>query len=83
MVEPRPAVATVGFVDDYCNYYQALFSDVRNFEAFKFLHIGMISELPVNPCQQLPVVLDCLMPNLYTIFCKTPHGRLKAYERGD
>ncbi len=46
MVEPRPAVATVGFVDDYCNYYQALFSDVRNFEAFKFLHIGMISELP-------------------------------------
>lgn len=45
MVEPRPAVATVGFVDEYCNYYQELFSDVRNFEAFKFLHIGMISEL--------------------------------------
>lgn len=45
MVEPRPAVATVGFVDDYCNHYQNLFSDVRNFETFKFLHIGMISEL--------------------------------------
>ena len=46
MVEPRPPVATVDFVDDYCNHYQDLFSDVRNFEAFKFLHIGMISELP-------------------------------------
>lgn len=46
MVEPRPAVATVGFADDYCNHYQDLFADVRNFEAFKFLHIGMISELP-------------------------------------
>ena len=46
MVEPRPAVPTVGFVDDYCNHYQDLFSDVRNFEAFKFLHLGIISELP-------------------------------------
>lgn len=46
MVEPRFPVATIGFVDDYCNHYQNLFADVRNFEAFKFLHIGMISELP-------------------------------------
>ena len=46
MVEPRPAVATVGFVDEYCNHYQDLFSDVRNFEAFKFLVLGMLSEIP-------------------------------------
>jgi SRSO17 transposase len=46
MVEPRPPITTVSFIDDYCNHYQDLFSDVRNFEAFKFLHIGMISELP-------------------------------------
>ncbi|WP_281168572.1 hypothetical protein [Chroococcidiopsis thermalis] len=29
MVEPRPAVTTVGFVDDECNDYQDLFGDVR------------------------------------------------------
>jgi SRSO17 transposase len=46
MVEPRPPVTTVGFVDDYCNHYQDLFGDVRNFEAFKFLVLGMISEIP-------------------------------------
>jgi SRSO17 transposase len=46
MVEPRPPITTVSFIDDYCKHYQKLFSDVRNFEAFKFLHIGMISELP-------------------------------------
>ena len=45
MVEPRPPVTTVSFVDDYCNHYQDLFADVRNFEAFKFLHLGMISEI--------------------------------------
>lgn len=45
MVEPRLPVSTVAFVDDYCRTYRNLFSDVRNFEAFKFLHLGIISEL--------------------------------------
>lgn len=46
MVQPRVAVSTVTFVDEYCQRYRNLFSDVRNFEAFKFLHIGIISEIP-------------------------------------
>jgi len=46
MVEPGQARATVEFVDEYCQTYQNLFSDVRNYEYFKFLHIGMMSELP-------------------------------------
>ena len=46
MVESRKAVSTVAFVDEYCQTYRNLFSDVRNFEAFKFLHIGIISEIP-------------------------------------
>lgn len=46
MVEPRNSVATVAFVDDHCQTYQSLFSDVRNFEACKFLHLGMMSEIP-------------------------------------
>jgi SRSO17 transposase len=45
MVEPRPATPTVAFVDEYCRWYQSLFPEVRSFEAFKFLHVGMISEL--------------------------------------
>ena len=45
MVEPRAAVTTVGFIDEYCQHYQKLFLDVRNFECFKELHLGMISEI--------------------------------------
>jgi SRSO17 transposase len=45
MVEPRVAVRTVTFVDNYCAAYQHLFPEVRSFEAFKFLHLGMISEI--------------------------------------
>ena len=47
MVTPRrEASPTVGFIDNYCQAYQNLFSDVRNYEAFKLLHLGMLSEIP-------------------------------------
>ena len=45
MIEPRRVVKTVKFVDEYCQWYKKLFSDVRAFEAFKYLHISCISEL--------------------------------------
>lgn len=45
MVEPHPAITTVGEVEDYYSHYQDLLSDVRNFEA-SFLVLEMISELP-------------------------------------
>ena len=46
MVTPfRTPVTTVAFVDDYCQQYQHLFDQVRNYEAFKFLHLGMLSEI--------------------------------------
>ena len=45
MVEPRSPVQTINFVDEYCLLYKKLFLDVRLFEAFKYLHIGCISDL--------------------------------------
>lgn len=45
MVEPREPVCTITFIDNYCAVYRDLFSDVRSFEAFKYLHLGMISEI--------------------------------------
>jgi SRSO17 transposase len=46
MVTPRrQAVNTVAFIDNYCQHYYSLFEDVRHFEAFKFLHLGILSEI--------------------------------------
>jgi len=42
---PREAITTISFVDQYCAAYQDLFPEVRSYECFKFLHLGMISEL--------------------------------------
>ncbi|MEO1211370.1 MAG: IS701 family transposase [Cyanobacteria bacterium J06638_20] len=44
MIALRKAKPTVRFVDDYCERYRDLFVEVRSFEAFKHLHLGMISE---------------------------------------
>lgn len=45
MSAPRPAQPTIRFVDEYCYLFEPLFPEVRSFEAFKFLHLGMISEI--------------------------------------
>lgn len=45
MVEPRQAAETIKFVDDYCEWYKTLFPEVRSLYAFKYLHVGMISEI--------------------------------------
>jgi SRSO17 transposase len=45
MVKPRPPRPTVQCVDTYCQLYQDLFPEVRAYEAFKYLHVGLISNL--------------------------------------
>jgi len=61
MVAPREAVSTVTFIDNYCTVYRDLFIDVRSFEAFKFLHLGRVSEIPR---QSLPAIARAVdLPN--------------------
>ena len=43
--EARRARPTINFIDKYCASYRNLFSDVRSFEAFTQLHVGMLSSI--------------------------------------
>lgn len=45
MVKPRPARPTVKFVDTYCELYRDLFVEVRAYESFKYIQLGLISDL--------------------------------------
>jgi SRSO17 transposase len=45
MTAPRDPKPTVNFIDVYCAYYQDLFPEVRSFENFKALHLGMLSDI--------------------------------------
>jgi SRSO17 transposase len=45
MVKPRTPQPTVQCVDTYCEFYKDLFTEVRAYEAFKYLHVGLISDI--------------------------------------
>ena len=45
MDKPRAARPTIKFIDEYCDSYRNLFSEVRSFQAFKHLHVGMLSPI--------------------------------------
>jgi SRSO17 transposase len=45
MDKPRAARPTIKFIDEYCASYRNLFPEVRSFEAFKHLHVGMLSPI--------------------------------------
>lgn len=61
MVEPRLPQSTVRFADNYCRAYQHLFRNVRSFEAFTSLHLGLIAPLPRK---SLPAIAKAVgLPN--------------------
>ncbi|MEO0839697.1 MAG: IS701 family transposase [Cyanobacteria bacterium J06643_5] len=41
----RDAHSTVCVIDEYCDEYKDLFKEVRNYECFKYLHLGIISPI--------------------------------------
>ena len=41
----RDAHPTVTVIDEYCAEYKDLFKEVRNYECFKYLHLGIISPI--------------------------------------
>ncbi len=44
MSRTRPATPTVAFIDQYCALYRSLFHNVRHFEHFTALHLGLLAE---------------------------------------
>jgi SRSO17 transposase len=45
MTIARAATPTVAFIDEYCTCYQDLFPDVRSYEHFVELHLGLLADL--------------------------------------
>ena len=44
MSKTRPATPTVAYIDQYCAQYRSLFSNVRHFEHFTALHLGLLAD---------------------------------------
>ena len=50
----RAAVPTIRAVDEYCDTYRDMFLEVRTFENFKLLHVGMISDIKRKSLPAMP-----------------------------
>ena len=73
MSKARQAIPTVTFVDEYCRLYQDLFPDVRSFEHFKCLHVGMLSDIKRKTLPAIAKVAGDLDPQaLHHFVAKAP-----------
>lgn len=54
----RDAHPTVGVIDEYCQEYTDIFKEVRNYECFKYLHLGIISTLTRKSLPEIAKVVS-------------------------
>ncbi len=54
----RDAPPTVALVDEYCAEYKDLFKEVRNYECFKYLHLGIISPIKRKSLPEIAKVVS-------------------------
>jgi len=54
----RDAHPTVAIIDEYCAEYKDLFKEVRNYECFKYLHVGIIAPLKRKSLPEIAKVVS-------------------------
>jgi SRSO17 transposase len=70
---PRDAQSTVGLIDEYCSSYQALFPEVRSYECFKYLHLGIISPIARKSLPEIAKVVGINSPqSLHHFIARSP-----------
>ncbi len=55
---PRDAHPTVAIIDNCCAEYRELFKEVRNYECFKYLHLGIISPIKRKSLPEIAKVVS-------------------------
>lgn len=55
---PRDAHPTVAIIDKYCAEYRDIFKEVRNYECFKYLHLGIISPIKRKSLPEIAKVVS-------------------------
>lgn len=69
----RSPTATVSIIDRYCEPYNDLFSDVRNYECFKYIHQGIISPIKRKSLPEIAKVVGISSPqSLHHFIANSP-----------
>ena len=70
---PRDPQPTVSIIDEYCSFYKDLFKEVRNYECFKYLHLGIVSQIPRKSLPEIAKVVGLNSPqSLHHFIANSP-----------
>ena len=64
----RDAHPTVAVIDEYCAEYKDLFKEGRNYECFKYLHLGIISPLKRKSLPEIALISKYKLGPVVTSF---------------
>lgn len=69
----RDAQPTVAIIDQYCEAYKDLFSEVRSYECFKYLHQGIVSPIKRKSLPEIAKVVGVSSPqSLHHFIANSP-----------
>jgi SRSO17 transposase len=78
----RDAQPTVGVIDEYCEAYKDIFPEVRSYECFKYLHLGIISAIKRKSFPEIAKVVGINSPqSLHHFIAQSPWSVEKLKER--
>lgn len=72
MTPPRPAATTITAIDAYAQAYQSLFSDVRSYNHFKQLLLGLMAEIPRKSLPAIARAVGADAQALHHFLCDSP-----------
>ncbi|ELR98895.1 IS701 family transposase, partial [Gloeocapsa sp. PCC 73106] len=78
---PREADTTVPEIDKYCEYYRSLFPEVRSYECFKYLHLGIISTLKRKSLPEISKIVGISSQSLHHFISKSPWSKSELETR--
>ena len=78
----RDARSTVSVIDDYCALYKDLFKEVRSYECFKYLHLGIISPIKRKSLPEIAKVVGIdSAQSLHHFIANSPWSVIKLKKR--
>jgi SRSO17 transposase len=78
----RDAQKTIPLVDEYCRDYRVLFPEVRSYEYFKYLHLGIVSEIKRKSLPEIAKAVGLNSPqSLHHFLAKSPWSVREVKER--
>lgn len=73
MTQPRSPQPSVKFIDEYCAIYRNIFPEVRSFESFRNLHLGMISPIKRKSLPEIAKIVGLENPqSLHHFLTESP-----------